>query len=59
MGERIGRGSLTGRWERRPGACPNIRGGITIEAGSAGENQALADGLDQVDRRRPVCVALG
>jgi hypothetical protein len=31
MPERIGRGSLTGRWEPRPGACPNIRGGITIE----------------------------
>jgi len=31
IGERIGRGSLTGRWEPRPGACPNIRGGITLE----------------------------
>ncbi len=31
MPERVGRGSLTGRWKRRPGACPNIRGGITIE----------------------------
>jgi hypothetical protein len=31
MPERIGRGSLTARWEARPGACPNIRGGITIE----------------------------
>ena len=30
IGERIGRGSLTGRWEPRPGACPNIRGGITL-----------------------------
>jgi hypothetical protein len=30
MAERIGRGSLTGRWEPRPGAC-NIRGSITIE----------------------------
>ena len=29
--ERVGRGSLTGRWKPRPGACPNIRGGITIE----------------------------
>jgi hypothetical protein len=28
---RVGRGSLTGKWEARPGACPNIRGGITIE----------------------------
>ncbi len=28
---RVGRGSLTGRWEARPGTCPNIRGGITIE----------------------------
>ena len=28
---RVGRGSLTGRWEPRPGGCPNIRGGITIE----------------------------
>ena len=27
--------------------------------GSAGENQALADGLDQEDRRRPVRVAAG
>ena len=31
MAERVGRGSLTGRWRRRRGACPNIRGGITIE----------------------------
>ena len=28
---RVGQGTLTGRWEPRPGACPNIRGGITIE----------------------------
>jgi hypothetical protein len=31
MVERVGRGSLTGRWELRPGARPNIRGGITLE----------------------------
>jgi hypothetical protein len=31
MSERVGRGSLTGRWKPRPGSCPNIRGGITIE----------------------------
>ncbi len=30
MAERIGRGSLTGRWEPRLGG-PNIRGGITVE----------------------------
>jgi hypothetical protein len=29
--ERAGRGSVAGRWEPRPGSCPNIRGGITIE----------------------------
>jgi hypothetical protein len=29
--ERVGRGSLTGRWKPRLGTCPNIRGGITIE----------------------------
>src|ERR1700675_1846399 len=28
---RVGRGSLTGRWKPRLGACSNIRGGITIE----------------------------
>jgi hypothetical protein len=28
---RVGRGSLTGRWEPRPGGRPNIRSGITIE----------------------------
>jgi len=28
---RVGRGSLTGRWEPRPGGCPNIRGGLVIE----------------------------
>ena len=28
---RVGKGSLTGSWKSRPGACPNIRGGITIE----------------------------
>ena len=31
MAERVGQGTLTGRWEPRPGAGPNIRGGITIE----------------------------
>jgi len=31
MAEYVGRGSLTGRWEPRPGGCPNIRGGVTIE----------------------------
>jgi hypothetical protein len=31
MANHVGKGSLTGRWEPRPGACPNIRGGITIE----------------------------
>ena len=31
MAERVGKGSLSGRWKPRPGACPNIRGGITIE----------------------------
>ena len=31
MPERVGRGSLTGRWQPRSRACPNIRGGITIE----------------------------
>jgi len=31
MVERVGRGSLTGRWEPRAGACPNILGGITLE----------------------------
>jgi hypothetical protein len=31
MAERVGRGSLTGRWEPRPEAYPNIRGGISIE----------------------------
>ena len=30
-GYRVGKGSLTGHWKPRPGACPNIRGGITIE----------------------------
>lgn len=29
--QRVGRGSLTGRWQPQPGAYPNIRGGITIE----------------------------
>ena len=27
MAERVGQGTLTGRWEPRPGACPNIRDG--------------------------------
>ena len=31
MAERVGQGTLTGRWEPRLGAYPNIRGGITIE----------------------------
>jgi hypothetical protein len=31
MAERIGRGTLTGRWIPRLGSSPNIRGGITIE----------------------------
>ena len=28
---RVGRGTLSGQWQPWPGACPNIRGGITIE----------------------------
>ena len=31
MAKRVGQGSLTGRWQPRPGARPNIRGGITID----------------------------
>lgn len=31
MTERVGRGTLTGKWKPRPGSSPNIRGGITIE----------------------------
>ena len=31
MTERIGQVTLTGRWEPRPGAQPNMRGGITLE----------------------------
>jgi hypothetical protein len=31
MAERVGRGSLTQTCRPRPGACPNIRGGVTIE----------------------------
>jgi len=31
MADRVGKGSLTGRWKPGPGACPNIRGGVTIE----------------------------
>jgi hypothetical protein len=31
VAERAGKGSLTGRWKPRPGNCPNIRGGFTIE----------------------------
>jgi hypothetical protein len=31
MGKRVGKGSLSGRWQPRPGPCPNIRGRITIE----------------------------
>jgi hypothetical protein len=31
LANRAGRGSLTGKWKPRRGACPNIRGGITIE----------------------------
>jgi hypothetical protein len=31
MAERVGQGTLTGRWKSRPRDYPNIRGGITIE----------------------------
>jgi hypothetical protein len=31
MADRVGKGSLTGRWKPAPGARPNIRGGVTIE----------------------------
>ena len=31
MVERVGRGSLPGGGSLRPGACPNIRGGVTLE----------------------------
>jgi hypothetical protein len=31
MAERVGRGSLTGRWKPGAEASPNIRGGITID----------------------------
>jgi hypothetical protein len=31
MAKRVGQGTLTGRWERRPGAYQSIRCGITLE----------------------------
>jgi hypothetical protein len=44
MAERVGRGSLTGRWEPRLGARPNIRGGITIERDVPGGAQLWLTG---------------
>ena len=44
IGERIGRGSLTGRWEPRPGACHNIRGGITLERALPAETKLWLTG---------------
>jgi hypothetical protein len=41
---RVGRGSLTGRWEPRPGGCPNIRGGITIECDLSAETKLWLTG---------------
>jgi hypothetical protein len=55
MAYRIGRGSLTERWEPRPGACPNIRGWITIDRDFPARG-SLAIGLDEDDRRRRVGV---
>ena len=44
IGGRVGRGSLTGRWEPRPGACPNIRGGITLERALPAETRLWLTG---------------
>jgi hypothetical protein len=41
---RVGRGSLTGRWEPWPGGCPNIRGGITIECDLPAETKLWLSG---------------
>ena len=48
---RVGRGSLTGRWRPRPGACPNIRGGITIERDLPANTKLWLNGLDEDDLR--------
>ena len=53
---RVGRGSLTGRWEPGPGAGPNIRGGITLERALRAKTKLWLTGVDQDDRRRPVRV---
>jgi hypothetical protein len=59
MVERVGRGSLTGRWEPRAGACPKHPRRDYARTGSAGENQALANGVDQGDRWRRIRFAHG
>jgi hypothetical protein len=54
MAERVGRGSLTGRWEPRLRGCPNIRGGITIECDLPAKTKLWLTGY----RRRRVCPVL-
>ncbi|MGD0420234.1 MAG: hypothetical protein ABSA68_11770 [Xanthobacteraceae bacterium] len=44
MTECVGRGQLTGTWAPRPGACPNIRGGITIERDIAAKTKLWLTG---------------
>jgi hypothetical protein len=59
MTERIGRGTLTGRWEPRRGACPNIRGGITLERALPAKTKLWLTGWTKSIAGGPVRVALG
>ena len=59
MTEPVGRGSLTGRWEPRPGACPNIRGGITIDRDLPAKTKLWLTGWTKTVARRRGCVGTG
>ena len=52
---RVGRGSLTGRWEPRPRGRPNIRGGITIERDLPANTRLLLTGWTSRSPEASLC----
>ena len=60
VAEGVGRGSLTGgRWGPRPGACPNVRGGITIERDLPAKTKPWLTGWTKPAHKQSLEVRIG